>query len=265
MTEVPAATYVYCVVDSARRLSGARVPAGIPEASRPRALPLGGTLWMIAADAPSGRYGEDALRANLRSLEWVSEVAVGHEAVVEHFARIRGVTVVPMKMLTLFTSEEKARAELRSRRRELATTIRRIAGCEEWGVRVFADPAGVPAAPPKRTAGSRSISGTEFLAARKAAREAGYAVRARALDAAGAAYETLAGLARAGRQRPRTAEPGTNPPLLDAAFLVTATSRRAFGAAARRQARSCAAAGARMTLSGPWPAYNFIGDTGERR
>jgi len=265
MTESPRATYVYCIVDSAGRLSGARAPAGIPGAGRPRPVLLAGPLWMIVADAPASVYGEDALRDNLRSLEWVSEVAVTHEAVVEHFARIRARTVIPMKLLTLFSSEEKARAELGRRRREIGAAIRRIAGCEEWGVRIFAAPTdAAPAESHTRAANAESSSGTAFLTARKAAREAGKATRGRALEAAEAAYDELARVARAASQRPRTAEPGRNSPLLDAAFLVRTAARPKFKGATRKQAKACAAAGARMTLSGPWPAYNFVRDTGEK-
>lgn len=266
MTESSSATYVYCTVHSAGRLSGARAPGGIPGAASPRPVWLAGSLWMVVADAPSSLYGESALRDNLRSLEWVSDVAVAHEAVVEHFARMRGRTVIPMKLLTLFSSEEKARAELGRRRREIAATMRRIAGCEEWGVRIFA--AATDAAPAEsrtRASRSESLSGTAFLAARKAAREAGKAIRGRTLEAAEAAYEELARVARAASQRSRTAEPGGNPPLLDAAFLVRAASRSQFKATSKKQAKACAAAGARMTLSGPWPAYNFVGDTGEKK
>jgi hypothetical protein len=264
MNESTRVAYVYCLVDSPARLTAARGPAGIPGASRPRPVHIMGTLWMIAADAPAAVYGEDALPANLRSLEWVSEVAVAHEAVVEHFARRRNATVVPMKLLTLFTSEERARAELRRRRRAIAAAVRRIAGCEEWGVRIFPEPAREgKARDRRRPASPDSMSGTAFLAARKAARESGQAVRAGAVAAAAEAYDELSACARASRQRPRTAEPGANPPLLDAAFLVVGRSSATFKATARRQAKACAEAGARMTLSGPWPAYNFAGDTGE--
>ena len=51
---------------------------------------------------------------------------------------------------------------------------------------------------------------------------------------------------------------GVTPPLLDAAFLVPAARRTRFTNAARREAEACARAGAQLTISGPWPAYNFI-------
>jgi hypothetical protein len=49
-----------------------------------------------------------------------------------------------------------------------------------------------------------------------------------------------------------------NPPILEAAFLVPASARARFKLEARRQAGACAAAGADMTLTGPWPAYSFV-------
>ncbi|MGH8638679.1 MAG: GvpL/GvpF family gas vesicle protein, partial [Burkholderiales bacterium] len=48
-------------------------------------------------------------------------------------------------------------------------------------------------------------------------------------------------------------------PLLDAAFLVPARSRREFHAAAERVAKHVARSGAHLTLTGPWPPYHFVG------
>jgi hypothetical protein len=72
-------------------------------------------------------------------------------------------------------------------------------------------------------------------------------------------------MARATAERPRNGEPAENPPLLEAAFLVVVPARAQFKAAAKREAAVCAAAGAVMTLTGPWPAYNFVGDTGDTK
>jgi hypothetical protein len=46
--------------------------------------------------------------------------------------------------------------------------------------------------------------------------------------------------------------------LLDAAFLVPVTRSSAFRSAIRQHARELRTAGVAMTLTGPWPAYNFI-------
>jgi hypothetical protein len=70
-------------------------------------------------------------------------------------------------------------------------------------------------------------------------------------------FRFLAGIAREARRRDDGPE-GVPPPLLDAAFLVPATRRSRFKTAVRRLARDTVTAGAEVTLSGPWPAYNFV-------
>jgi hypothetical protein len=46
--------------------------------------------------------------------------------------------------------------------------------------------------------------------------------------------------------------------LLDAAFLVPAARSGAFKTAMRQHARDLRASGVEVSLTGPWPAYNFI-------
>jgi hypothetical protein len=254
------AVYLYCLVRAARQPSTTRVPAGLDGAARPEPFKDGGTLWLIAADVPLDIYGPSRLEPRLRDLEWVSEAAVQHERVVEHFVRMRNTTVLPMKLFTMFSSIDRAVADIRTRRATLDRAIRHIAGCEEWGIRVTRS----VTSPPVPRAGGRTsnpdarIGGTAFLVARRDARDAARAVRLEAIAAADRAFERLQRFARDARRRERQSEPGSNPPLLDAAFLVTASSRGRFKAEVRRQSIACASAGARMTLTGPWPAYNFV-------
>ena len=84
-------------------------------------------------------------------------------------------------------------------------------------------------------------------------------IRAASLEAADTAFNRLSRYAKDAQQRPRRQEPGSNPPVLEAAFLVMAGARARFKAEAKRQAALCASAGADLTLTGPWPAYNFVG------
>ena len=249
------ALYLYCIVRAARAPSLARVPRGLPEATAPEAHRLAASLWLITAAVPLAVYGPAALEPRLRDLDWVAEAAVAHEAVVEHFSRARGTVVIPMKLFTMFSSLEKAISEVGEGRPAIERAMKRIAGCEEWGIRV----ARLPAAPAMaRTAADAPLSGAAFLAAKKDARDATAIARAAAIAAADEAFARLERHAREARRRERRHEPGTNPPVLEAAFLVESTARARFNAAARRQAAACAAAGAEMTLTGPWPAYNFV-------
>jgi Gas vesicle synthesis protein GvpL/GvpF len=253
MAKGATAVYLYCVVRAARSPALSRAPRGLPDATRPEAHRLASGLWLITADVPLDRYGPAHLEPRLRDLAWVSEVALTHEAVVEYFARATATVVVPMKLFTMFSSMEKAAADVAAGRTAIERAMRRIAGCEEWGVRIIRRPgSAVPAG------AARPASGVAFLAAKKAARDVAVSVRAASLAAADAAFGRLSRLAKDAHRRPRREEPGSTPPILEAAFLVTTRTRARFKTEAKRQAALCARAGADLILTGPWPAYNFI-------
>lgn len=254
MAKGSTAVYLYCVVRAARRPALARVPPGLPGGSRPDAHRLSGSLWLITADVPLDVYGPADLEPRLRDLDWVSNAALAHEAVVEHFSRAKAAVVVPTKLFTMFSSMDKAVADVGAGKTAIERAMRHIAGSEEWGVRITRRP-GVPA---RASGPSRPSSGAAFLAARKEARDLSARVRATSLVAAETAFERLSRHARDAQQRPRRQEAGSSPPILEAAFLVRAGARARFKTEAKRQAALCASAGADLTLTGPWPAYNFV-------
>ena len=252
------ATYVYCVVQSARKPSIAGVPGGLTGAASVRLDRVDSNVWLVHAPVPAERYGTAALEQSLRDLEWVSGIALAHEAVVEYFAARRGATVIPMKLFTLFSTPERAVAEMRRRRARLGPVFAKLRGCEEWGVRIMR---GGSHSTPKPAV--RAATGSAFLAARKRARDESAAARRDSAAAAADAYERLAEIATDHRRRP--GEPGgVVPPLLDAAFLVPVRRRAKFQAAAARAAQSVTRGGGRFTLTGPWPAYNFVSAPGEQ-
>jgi len=228
------------------------VPSGLPGGTRPSVIAAGRSLWLVVSSVPLDRYGPGTLETALRDIDWVAEVAVAHEAVVEYFARLRNAAVVPMKLFTMFSTEERAAAEMQQRRKDIDAVLRRIAGCEEWGIRVTQGRVRAVSTPLPE-----ARSGTEFLAGRKRARDNARAAVEKAATAAAMVFDELSPMAKDARQRVE-APAGAVPPLLDAAFLVPSARRARFRGAARRAARTCAEAGAEMTLTGPWPAYNFV-------
>jgi hypothetical protein len=144
------AVYVYCIVRATKRPRGTRAPAGVPLGSAPTLLDLHQSLWLVTSDVPLDVYGPEKLEPRLRDLDWVASVAVAHEAVTEFFARMRGTTVVPMKLLTMFSSADKAAADVGARRAAIRQTMRHIAGCEEWGIRITRLPAAATEPPQSR-------------------------------------------------------------------------------------------------------------------
>lgn len=250
-----AATYLYCLLRNPEPPDLAGVPSGLPGASPPRLLALTGEehrLWLVTAHVPLPEYGEAEIGARLEDLSWVSERALAHEAVVEHFADAEA--LVPMKLFTLFADDERAKAHLAGELPRLRPALDRVARRAEWGVRVRHDPSRAPA---EDDAASRAASGKDFLLKKRQLRDAARRGPALAREAAEEAFDELAG--RAAETHRREPEPGT-PLVLDAAFLVDRVDRECFVEAVDAAARRLDAAGCELTLTGPWPPYNFIGE-----
>jgi hypothetical protein len=248
------ATYLYCIVHSDRQPAMTKAPHGLAGATRPAAAAVNASYWLITAAVPLQSYGPGALELSLRDVQWVTDIAVAHESVVEFFAQQAGVTVIPMKLFTMFSSVKRAVSKTRSRLHDIHDVVSRIAGCEEWGVRITYQTASSSRTPGRRVTSS---SGTGFLKAKKAARDAAQRSVGTASEQAEVAYATLAAMARDARRRTEMPIGGTSPPLLDAAFLVPAAARSRFKAAVKKLAAS-SVDGTRVTLTGPWPSYNFI-------
>lgn len=253
------ATYLYCLVRAPRRPDLGKAPRGLPGLAPPRALPAGDRLWLVAGDAPLSRYGADAIARGLRDLTWVSTRALAHEQVVEHCTQAG--TVVPMKLFTLFTSDARAVRHIQRARPGLTRLLARLAGRQEWGVRLGFDP--IRAAAAARGARRRDAGrspGRDFLLRKRAEQDAARRLAARAQREATGLFRELARAATEARRRPIVTSDPAARVLLDAAFLVPAGRAARFRAAVRRLKRRLGPAGYEVTLTGPWPPYNFLAE-----
>lgn len=259
-------TYVYCLVRSSRKPGLRRAAGGLPGAGRPRALDAGRGLWLIVADVDDARYGEAAIARGLKNLDWVSRRAVAHEAVVERF--LSAPALLPMQLLTIFTSDDRALAHVARDRRRIERILRRVAGHVEWGLRLTWDERAARAAVEgthrrrgrtAATADGQGQVGTAYLARKRDLLDVRRRQLANARAQATRLHRSLGRLARDAVRRTHLekAAPGSRL-LLDAAYLVAATRNAAFRAAVRRETREFDAAGISTALTGPWPPYNFI-------
>jgi hypothetical protein len=268
------ATYLYCIVQNtglgfAPEGAGPRDQTepvaldGLPETTAPRLVPLGGDLWLVVGDAPLPAFSAEEIERHLPDLAWVSACAVAHERVVAHFAALA--PVIPMKLFTLFAGDERAVATLSGQRERLAAVLEKVAGREEWGVRIHfnASEAGRAkrvTAPPAES--GEPVSGRSFLLRKKEAQEAARNLASQAGTAVDEAFAELSRHADAARRRePVTAESGLRL-LLDAAFLVPGAVPESFERAVQAVAERLAASACELTLTGPWPPYNFIEEVG---
>jgi Gas vesicle synthesis protein GvpL/GvpF len=176
---------------------------------------------------------------------------------VEHFAR--RLTTLPMKLFTLFTSDARAVEHITEDAARVRRVLARVAGHEEWGVRVRLDPRLARRRVRRAPRPTGHSAGTRFLRAKKEALDVAREVVREGRAAVEEAFEDLAGLAGATRRRPAGELSGTRL-VLDAALLVPGSQVTRFKRRVRKTAAALATRGYRMSVTGPWPAYNFVGD-----
>ena len=267
----PVLTYVYCLVRAARRPLLRRVPDGMPGGEEVRLLEVPETQsrhglqrdWLVVSSVPEAMYGEDPLQHRLQDLEWIGPRALAHEAVIEHF--LSSDAVLPMQLFALFKSDPRAVEHILRNHRRIERILLRIERQVEWGLRLMWDPDSLQTAKqprPQRTTSvqaRRIASGAEYLVGKRNQRGQSRVLFQRARADASRLYRTIAGEATQARRRSdvERAAPGSRL-LLDAAFLVPTRRTRTFRAVVRRHAGALERAGISVSLTGPWPPYNFI-------
>jgi hypothetical protein len=255
------ALYLYCIGDA--------------NALAPLVADDGGGIELVEQNnlaAVSSRvalkdYNEEALQAHLKDAAWMALRAMRHERVVDRFAK--RASVVPLRFGVIYLDRSGVEKMLSDRSEELRAAIRRLEGREEWGVNVFCDrkalmEAIISISPRLRELNEQSAGaspGQSYLVRKKmdAMRkdEARAEVR-RTVERIEA--ELRAQSDAAARLRLLREEAGEHGELVGKlAFLVARSGFEAFRRAAERAASETAGAGFRLELTGPWPAYNFVG------
>lgn len=248
-------TYVYCVLAARKPLQTPRGISGPPGGGRPRLLAIKPGRYLAVSDAPLDRFGQDQVAASLSDLQWVSRAAVAHEAVIASLLA-RSDAIVPMKLFTIFASDDRALDQTREDWTRIERVLRRVTNQVEWGVRLSVDERRR-----SRTSDGKATSGLDYLRAKRriheAAAERGRSDRRHVT----ATLRALSAVATDARRREVSAtSEDAHRLLLDAAFLVPRQKAVRFRTAVKRHARALARSGYRVQLTGPWPPYSFIED-----
>jgi hypothetical protein len=214
--------------------------------------------WLAIADVPLDQYGGAAIDAQLSNLDWVARAAVAHEAVVESFGSAPA--VLPMKLFTMYASDERALDDLARKHERIATLIDRVANHREWGVRVQLDRVPATSSRTQTSRGRPAISGTSYLTQKKAQKQARLELALHASEVVADLYEALSACATDARRRGARDLTPEGSLLLDAAFLIPERRTTRFQRAVERHARVLARNGYQLRLTGPWPAYSFMQD-----
>ncbi|WP_285733284.1 GvpL/GvpF family gas vesicle protein [Nocardiopsis sp. ATB16-24] len=213
-------------------------------------------LTAVVSTVPLHEFGEQALRNSLEDLRWLEEVARAHHGVVEAVGR-RTVTV-PLRLATVYHSDERVREVLREHGEAFEAALRELAGRVELGVKVYAE-APAPSVPPARPSSGEANPGRAYLRRRKEQRDRRDDTWQRAVELCERADEVLGGLAWAReRHRPQSAalSEASGENVMNNAYLVDEERVEAFLATAR-ELDSHAPEGVRIEVSGPWAPYSF--------
>ena len=249
----------------------------------PRQLAHEGLIALVGP-VPEQDFAEEALRAHLEDLEWLSETARAHQRVI---GALTSVTCpLPLRLGTVFRDDSGVRAMLQDGADRFWRILERIDGCVEWGVKVHMDSAD---SSDNRSSDNRSsddqpsdnrssdkqtsatadpqkpLSGRDYLRRRREQRNAQDEGWKRAEAFAQRLHEELARHADDSRlHAPQNASlsntPGRN--ILNAAYLVPRAHSEEFVELVDRT-KDEDAVGLTVELTGPWAAYSFTGDDAE--
>jgi hypothetical protein len=255
--------YVYAVTRAGVVVTGA--PPGLDD-SAVRIVELA-DLAAVVSPAHGAHYAAHEVERRSEDVNWVAPRASAHDAVVTWLAD-RG-PVIPLPMFTLFTDERRVREMLRQRANDLRATLERVAGADEFGLRVFR----LEDVLLKHVAtlsdrvetlerqAREATPGQRYLLERKLDTERRTEARRIALEVAGEAYASLVPHARESVREPLPAkarEDAAGVAVLNAYFLVERANLEPFQREVTSLVRTREAQGFRFDFTGPWPPYHFV-------
>jgi len=77
----------------------------------------------------------DRLREQMENLEWLASAGLRHQRAVSAIAE--RFTILPARFGTVFLSEGSLAQHLRDHKKNMPRVFKRLAGADEWGIKVF--------------------------------------------------------------------------------------------------------------------------------
>ena len=224
--------------------------AGVDGKSKIQAIDCAGLVCWVSR-VPAAEFGE-AFSQKLEDLDWLAGVSVRHQKAVSAIAESRD--MLPARLGTVFLTEDSLRADIGKRSHSLEQDLKRIAGMQEWGVKIFLSPQ--PTALP-----SKVKSGREYLEAkskvlrmrRPAVPDDDVKTLARELDKISAATAECGKISGGARDLQ-----------YQLSVLVKKEDRKKLEQLLRRFSKEWKDT-RKIECSGPWPPYSFVSHEGSSK
>jgi hypothetical protein len=255
--------YVYGVVSA----SAADLPADLAgvDPHHPAMLVEDGGLAAIVSRVSLAEFGEEQLHDNLNDVAWLEDKARAHEEVLD--GALSRMTVVPMRLCTIYRTEDQLHEMLAAERDLLLDALERLHGRTEWGVKLIAEPGALERA--ATSGGVADEPGADGAASEGAAYLNRKRHEARAREAADrvaeewteAVHDRLAAKASEALLNPLQnpeVSGHTGEMLLNGVYLVEDGDAEDFRRLVDQLASEYQDLGAAVELTGPWPPYNFV-------
>jgi len=258
--------YVYCIAETvaATQIFADSLPSAIEDEALLELVKVD-DLAAVTSRVPLAMYGEEELAEHLTDAAWTATRAMRHERVVEHFAR--RASVVPLRFGTIYLERTGIERMLAERQKELNEIIGRLREREEWGVNLYCDRAklmlSITSLSPRLrdlvAKAAEASPGQSYLLQKKIDILRTDEARTEINRLINTVEKTLHERSDAGKRLRVLEVEATEHGELKAkfAFLIKRSGFEAFRASAEHLAREYEAAGLRLELTGPWPAYNF--------
>jgi hypothetical protein len=218
--------------------------AGIDGVHAVRPLDCGEFIcWVCEVDQVSFAA---AVESNMENLEWLALHGVRHQQVVGEVAE--QTSIVPARFGTVFSGEPALVQDVQGRKAALKKVFARVAGGDEWGVKVFAERQAPVALPEAR-------SGKEYLQQKAARLKKRPERNDRELQELATALGKIAT-----DSAPSGKVSGAQPNLLwQATFLVPRAKRKQWDQVLKNFVERWDGQ-RRIEVNGPWPPYSFVSD-----
>lgn len=227
-----------------------------------------GDMVALVSDVSLAEFDLDTLGERLQSRSWLEMLAIGHQRVMT--ALFDSYTLLPLKICTLYTDEERIYDLLTANRTLFAATLDRLEGTSEWGVKLYCDQAALAAwveqgAPQLRqlaTMTAAASPGARYMLEKRLKRAAEQLADELSRSETQAVAARLTEVTRAAQRnqpQPISVHGHGDEMVLNGTYLLGDEELPVFMAALDDMREHYGPRGFSFELTGPWPAYSFSG------